>query len=686
MRSCWNHEPSLERGGDRVVHRDLARARHHRERADVEPISDRRCERDDALGLRGQLAEVVREEVRHVVGDGGARDRPEIELERGGRGVESNVAVAVQRSEELPHEERIAFGLLPDRGPELSQRSDVAMERIGDEARGVRRRQRSERHREGARLLRVLLDREAERMHRRDLAVSIRLDQEQRLGLLRCREVREHVQARRVRPLHVVEEHDERVRRSREHLNEPLERPREALLRRCRIERHDRWLRPDHEIDRGDHLGEHASVRVNRGFDAPAPFGERGFALGEELLDEVAEREEHRAARHVAPELIELARHEEAAAPGHRLVDRTDHRRLADAGRSRDEHGLDSTRGRAIEGVTEKEHLRVAAVEALGQLESIRHVARRERDFTDTATRRELPRALAQIDGEAGRGLIAHLGRLREELRDHVGDRRGQRRVELSRRNGLDREVAVDDLERVGAPKGQLTGEEFVERHPERVEIGADVDAAVHAAGLLGRHVKQRSFERARRGEAVALESHPGRDVEVDELRDPRVAVVDDVRRVHVLVDDACAMNHIERARELHRDVERFRGIEAPLVEVRSERAATEVFEHEERCVSVSPDLVRANDPATRDRAEHLELVPVAGERFGREHLPRGPLQHHGGAVVEPARERHRGPPARVDLIPDFVARQAALHGFLASRALTAPRDRGSIGGAPAFV
>ncbi len=122
---------------------------------------------------------------------------------------------------------------------------DVLVQRVGDELGDVGRAQRAQIDRVDLHALpRLLLRREHQRVIRRYLVVAISRHEQQRLGRARGDDQRHEIQARGIRPLHVVEEQHERVRRLAEHLHEVLEHEVEAVLRLERLELGDARLRP----------------------------------------------------------------------------------------------------------------------------------------------------------------------------------------------------------------------------------------------------------------------------------------------------------------------------------------------------------------------------------------------------------------------------------------------------------
>ncbi len=84
-------------------------------------------------------------------------------------------------------------------------------------------------------------------------------------------------------------------------------------------------------------------------------------------------------------------------------------------------------------------------------------------------------------------------------------DGHGEVRGPCSERPRRDREVRVDELHRIARLERPPPREHLVVDHAERVEVGALVDAAVHAPRPLGRDVGQDLGEDARIVELLVL-------------------------------------------------------------------------------------------------------------------------------------------------------------------------------------
>src|SRR5712692_3815497 len=94
-------------------------------------------------------------------------------------------------------------------------------------------------------------------------------------------------------------------------------------------------------------------------------------------------------------------------------------------------------------------------------------------EFADAAFAFPFSQGAAQIALQAGRGLIAFLSSLGEQLR--YDSRYGARNIfsPLGRRDRLFGYVAMYPLHRIGCREGQSAGQQFVQRDPEGIEITA---------------------------------------------------------------------------------------------------------------------------------------------------------------------------------------------------------------------
>ena len=174
----------------------------------------------------------------------------------------------------------------------------------------------------------------------------------------------------------------------------------------------------------------------------------------------------------------------------------------------------------AVEGGEQGLDLALSPVQLLGDQQPVRRVVLAEREVVDAASSLPFGKAAPQIALDAGRGLVALLGGLGEQLHDDRRDRRRDTLQPLAGRHRLPGDVAVHPLHRIGRGEGQTAGEHLVKRDAERVEIAAGIDRAVHPPGLFGRHVGERSGDdlgrlgrlalaRQARGDAEACEPAP---------------------------------------------------------------------------------------------------------------------------------------------------------------------------------
>ena len=332
----------------------------------------------------------------------------------------------------------------------------------------------------------------------------------------------EQVQRRRVGPLQVVEEEDQRMVRA--------------------------WRRPGGSSGRPGGSGSgsrpvpaRAPAAGGRGCAAisgttsastaaPAaerfgqprpPGGDLRLVLGEQLLNQLPEGLEQRAVGN-PDDLVELAR-DEVAPPARRAACTA--RGSASSCRSRSSpRPASSWLGPASDPLERGHQLgragararRAAAgtQEAVADVAPARRPAGRARDCAfplRLPPGRDPPRQPRRRSGSAPRPpWPAASSRCRRAARDApAGARAGTAGV-----------LAMWPwISSSGSPRleRQAAGQQLVERHAQRVEVGAIVDVAVHPAGLLGRQVRERALEHAGVPELLMLGRQPRGDAEVDE-------------------------------------------------------------------------------------------------------------------------------------------------------------------------
>ena len=127
------------------------------------------------------------------------------------------------------------------------------------------------------------------------------------------------------------------------------------------------------------------------------------------------------------------------------------------------------------------------------------------------------------------------------------------------------------------APERQLPDKALVEDAAERVDVRPTVDR--HPDDLLGRDV----VDRAEQVPVVAHVRHVGeplrqakvREVDVVGAVGPGAGVEEDVRRLHVAMDETARVGSVERARDLGEDGDCVRRVEpAAAGDARAGRAA----------------------------------------------------------------------------------------------------------------
>ena len=237
---------------------------------------------------------------------------------------------------------------------------------------------------------------------------------------------------------------------------------------------------------------------------------------------------------------IEFSRNEDAARQHDDLVQLVDDRRLADARIARDQNEFRAAMHHdAVEGGKQGGDLALASVELLRDHQPLRRVLQTKRERLDPADRLPGGEALAEIRLDSRGGLVALLGGLREKLHDDHRKGSRHRPCKLDQRDGLSRDVTVDQLDRVNCGERQHAGQQFVKGDPQRVQVASGVDRAVHPASLLRRHVGEGAGDHLGRLRGLTLAQQARGDAKPRELHRSSRAVHQDIDRLDVLVHQA---------------------------------------------------------------------------------------------------------------------------------------------------
>ncbi|EGD42074.1 ribosomal large subunit pseudouridine synthase B [Nocardioidaceae bacterium Broad-1] len=192
--------------------------------------------------------------------------------------------------------------------------------------------------------------------------------------------------------------------------------------------------------------------------------------------------------------------------------------------------------------------------------------------------------------------------------------------------------VLVDHRRRGAAGVGGAPGEHLVEDTAQRVDVARRTDLATRAA--LGREVAEAPDDVVGGGQPLVAQPSELGDPEVDDP-DPAVAVVDEVGRLDVAVDDPLAVDGGERTRGLDDDLA---GLPGDQRAVRAQAFAEVGTGQELHDEEGHRPVAGALDPGVVD----LHGPGVAGGR-GRERLPTEPLDH--GRVGRRPHDLDRDPP-----------------------------------------
>src|ERR1700685_2653432 len=153
-------------------------------------------------------------------------------------------------------------------------------------------------------------------------------------------QVLQQVEGRRIQPLQIVEEQNERMLRPREHSQEAPENHLKAVLGLLRRQVRDRRLCSDNELQIRDKHDDQLAVRTQRLLENVPPPAERCLALAQKRADEALESLGQGGVWDVALVLVALTGREESARRDEDLVELVHDRGFADTGIPGYEHEL----------------------------------------------------------------------------------------------------------------------------------------------------------------------------------------------------------------------------------------------------------------------------------------------------------------------------------------------------------
>ena len=319
-------------------------------------------------------------------------------------------------------------------------------------------------------------------------------------------------------------------------------------------------------------------------------------------------------------------------------------RGFADPGIAGDEHELGGAVGDdTVEGPQQAADLALPPIEPLRDQHSIRRIPGSQRERLDLAGRFPFRQTALQIARETGRGLVAVLGGLGQELQDDRRERFRDAGDTLARRHRCPGDVAVNPLHRIGGGERRLARQHFVEGDAQRIEIAPGVDRAVHPARLLRRHIGERAGDDLRRGRYQMLARQARSDAEPGQPYAAAFPVHQDIRRLDVLVDQTAGMHPADGDGERNRDAQESRHIQGTAAEKPVERLAAGILQHQGHT-----SVARCERYGTR-RPSRIELVPQrvfileALEESRRGIFPGGSGEDDRGQALAPAAGQRQG-------------------------------------------
>ncbi len=211
---------------------------------------------------------------------------------------------------------------------------------------------------------------------------------------------------------------------------------------------------------------------------------------------------------------------------------------------------------------------------------------------------------VAQVVGEFRRACVALVGVLLEGARQDVVEHRGQRAIDVARRNDGRVHHAEHELREILAPEGRDPREHLVEHDTQGKDVGAVIE------GLPGHQLRRHVARRP--------EHHPGgrlhrriaqpRDPEIHDLH-AAVGQHHDVAGLHVAVDHPALVGDGEGLGDLGRDLHRFRRRERAAADEVAKLAPVEKLHRDEGDVRFAAHVVDRDDGGMADAAGRARLL-----------------------------------------------------------------------------
>ena len=214
------------------------------------------------------------------------------------------------------------------------------------------------------------------------------------------------------------------------------------------------------------------------------------LALAQQLAHQVVEGLRQGGVGNVALVLVELAGDEIAAPCRNGLLQFVDqggfpHSRIAG---HRHQQRL-AVSGHLFERGQQRRSFPLAPVQPGRDLEAIGHIPRAKHKRRNLSRCLPLLQALLQVGNETGGTLVTRLRHLGQEFEYEVRNNLGNVGNQFAWRDRQACQVAMHPFQRIVRLERQLSGQQAIQQDAQRIEIGAVISLAVHAAGLLGRNI-----------------------------------------------------------------------------------------------------------------------------------------------------------------------------------------------------
>ncbi|MCG3119980.1 MAG: hypothetical protein ALAOOOJD_02542 [bacterium] len=299
-------------------------------------------------------------------------------------------------------------------------------------------------------------------------------------------------------------------------------------------------------------------------------------------------------------------------------------------------------------------------------MKAIRKIFLAGQQAVDLAAGLPLLQAVFQIRFEAVSALVSFLGGFRQQLHHNIGNGLRHGGIALMRRRRNFGNVTVHQFQRIVGIEGHASRQHFIKRHAQRVKVRAIIQRAIHAPGLLWRHISQRAGEQIGVADLLAFLRQARGHAEINDLDLIRLQIDDDIRGREIFVDEVVLMQHRKRIGKLNTNIEESRDPDFFRIEEPAQQHTADVFQNQSRPLGLTFHSVEFGNALTLQMPQNFMLMVQARTISRFRKVTQGGFNENRLAVVLTPGAINNPPFAAMKLLPDLIPREHQCTSLLA--------------------